>query len=98
MTTIAEQFSMTLQDFITYVNNNVENDTIKSHINTWGDRSIEDTVLLINKYLSEWEGNMHIYVAVLQSTFGVALPLEVSVKLCDYLTVLQQLAHTIVEN
>lgn len=98
MVTIAEQFSIVLEDFITYVNNNIDNDTIKSHISSWAGRPLEDTVLLIDRYLSEWAGNMHVYVAVLYSTFGVQPSLEVSVKLVEYLELLQQLAHTIVKN
>ena len=97
-TNIAEQFAIVLDNFVAYVKNNIDNTTIQSHIASWQGRPIEDTVLLINKYLSEWKGNMHVYVAMLYATFGVQAPLEVSVKLVEYLDILESLASAIVEN
>lgn len=95
-TTIAEQFALVLESFVQYVDQNIDNDTIKSHIKSWQGRPIEDTVLLINKFLSEWSGNMHVYVAMLYSTFGVQPSLEVTSKLIEYLNILEALAAEIV--
>lgn len=95
VTTLAEQFAILLDSFVQYVDNHIEHDTIKSHIRSWQGRPIEDTVLLINKFLSEWRGNMQVYVATLYATFGVQPPLEVTSKLIEYLNTLEALAAAI---